>query len=257
MLNTLAGPDSRALWGSRKTPPDYLKALESRDRVKQLRIAWSADLGFATTDPEVISLAKAAALSFEKFGYNVEEESPDIWDAFYDAWEPIAWCDEYNAHASTFENEGDKLVSYVRDYMEYGKTITGVQYANAMRVVWTLKRRMAEFFDKYDLLLTPTMATTAFPWRNVDLIKDNPHLTVYPGEIGGKKVEPHNGFNPFCPPFNMSAQPTATLPCGFSSDGLPIGLHIVGRWHEEATVLQASSIFEEIHLWADIRPPVS
>ncbi|UCG54986.1 MAG: hypothetical protein JSV32_01865, partial [Dehalococcoidia bacterium] len=146
---------------------------------------------------------------------------------------------------------------YVRKYIEYGKMVTGVQYANALRDVWTIKRRMAEFFEKYDLLLTPTMATTAFPWRNVDITRENPHQTVYPAVIGGKKAEPHNGFNPFCPPFNISAQPAATVPCGFASNGLPVGLQIIGRWHEDTTVLQASAVFEEVCPWAVKRPPIN
>ena len=123
--------------------------------------------------------------------------------------------------------------------------------------MWDLQKRMLNFFDKYDLLLTPTLATTAFPGKNIDLTKENPHLTIYPSVIGGKKVHSHWGFKPLTPPFNMTGQPAATVPCGFSSDGLPIGLQIIGRRKEDATVLQASAVFEEAHPWADKRPPVS
>ncbi|MFC1995096.1 amidase [Chloroflexota bacterium] len=257
MLNTLVGYDTRALWGSKKTHPDYLKALETKDSVKKLRIAWSPDLGYAVNDPEVTAIVKAAVLALEKCGCIVEEASPELEDTFYSVWTPMAWCDEYIAHASTLEKDEDKLVGYVKDYLKYGKTVTGVQYASGMREVWTLKRRMAEFFGNYDLLLTPTMATTAFPWKNVDLTKENPHLTVYPGEVGGKKVQSHGSFYPATPLFNMSAQPAATVPCGFASNGLPVGLQIVGRWYEDDTVLQASAIIEEILPWADKAPSTS
>ena len=257
MLNCIAGPDPRATYCVRETPPDYLKALASKDDVKKLRIAWSPDLNYAATDPEVISVAKTAAHSFEEFGCSVEEASPGIWDAYPTAWKPLAWTDEYLVHADALENQPDKLVGYIKSYLEYGKSVTGAQYAAALHEMWDLQKRMLNFFDKYDLLLTPTLATTAFPGKNIDLTKENPHLTVYPSVIGGKKVHSHWGFKPLTPPFNMTGQPAATVPCGFSSDGLPIGLQIIGRRKEDATVLQASAVFEEAHPWADKRPPVS
>jgi len=241
----------------RETPPDYVKALESKDDVKKLKIAWSPDLNYAAMDPEVVSVAKAAARSFEVFGCSVEEASPDLWDAYPTAWRPIAWCDEYVAHADVFENQADRLVGYVKDYLEYGKKVTGADYAKALQEMWTLQKRMLNFFDKYDLLLTPTLATTAFPGKNVDLTKENPHLTVYPGVIGGKNVNPHWGFKALTALFNMTGQPAATVPCDFSSDGLPIGLQIVGRRKEDATVLQASAVFEEIRPWVGKRPSLS
>lgn len=257
MLNCLAGPDPRAVYCVRGTHPDYVKAIGSKDEVRKLRIAWSPDLSYAAMDSEVVSVARAAVRSLEVFGCSVEEASPDLWDAYPTAWRPIAWCDEYVAHADILENQADKLVGYVKDYLEYGKTVTGADYVRALHEMWGLQKQMLNFFDKYDLLLTPTLATTAFPGRNVDLIKENPHVTVYPGVIGGKKVDPHWSFKALTFPFNMTGQPAATVPCGFSSDGLPIGLQIIGRHKEDATVLQASAVFEEIRPWADKKPPLS
>jgi Asp-tRNA(Asn)/Glu-tRNA(Gln) amidotransferase A subunit family amidase len=254
MLNVIAGPDPRATYCLRETPPDYLKALESKDEVKKLQIAWSPDLNYAAMDPEVVSIAKAAARSFERFGCSVEEASPDLWNAYPTAWRPIAWCDEYLAHTDALENQADRLVGYVKDYLEYGKKVTGADYAKALHEMWALQKQMLNFFDKYDLLLTPTLATTAFLGKSVDLRKENPHLTVYPSIIGGKKVHSHWGFKALTATFNMTGQPAATVPCGFSSDGLPIGLQIVGRRREDTAVLQASAVFEEIQPWADKRP---
>ena len=102
-----------------------------------------------------------------------------------------------------------------------------------------------EFFTRYDLLLTPSLATPAFPCGEA------------PTVIDGRQVNPRMGFTPFTLPFNMAGNPAASVPCGFSSGGLPIGLHIVGRWGDEATVLAASAAFEEVRPWADHRPPVA
>ena len=78
-----------------------------------------------------------------------------------------------------------------------------------------------------------------------------------PTNIGGKEVEPFWGYLPFTYPINMTGQTASSVPCGFSQDGMPIGLHIVGPRGNEAKVLQASAAFEAARPWADKRPPVS
>ena len=78
-----------------------------------------------------------------------------------------------------------------------------------------------------------------------------------PTEIGGKAVDSFWGFTPFTPLINMIGHPAASIPCGFSSDGLPIGLHIIGRKGDEATVIAASAAFEEARPWIQERPTVS
>lgn len=112
---------------------------------------------------------------------------------------------------------------------------------------WTQIERirglMRSFFEKYDLLLTPATAITAPP-------------------VGKRGRGRGRGFIdwdfiPFTSVFNLTGNPAASIPCGFSSEGLPIGLQIVGRLGDEVTVLQASAAFEEARPWADKYPPVS
>ena len=69
-------------------------------------------------------------------------------------------------------------------------------------------------------------------------------------------MDPRLGYMPYTPVFNLTGQPAASVPCGFTEDGMPIGLHIVGRRGEETTVLRASAAFEAARPWADLRPPV-
>ena len=99
-------------------------------------------------------------------------------------------------------------------------------------------------FEKYDLLLTPTIACPPFA-----IGLDNPT------EIAGKPVPPY-AWIPFTFPFNMTGQPAASVPCGFTKDGLPVGLQIVGRRFDDATVLRASAAFERVRPWARYRPPL-
>jgi aspartyl-tRNA(Asn)/glutamyl-tRNA(Gln) amidotransferase subunit A len=107
--------------------------------------------------------------------------------------------------------------------------------------------QMADLFEGYDLLLSPTMPLTAFPVRQ------------YPQEIGGKEPypDPAWGFIPFTHPINTLGNPAASIPCGFSSDGMPIGLHVVGRQGDEETVIRASAAFEQARPWIHHRPPAS
>ena len=109
---------------------------------------------------------------------------------------------------------------------------------------------LAELFTRYDLLLTPSLAVPAFPCGQ------------WPEVVGGKRldslsIKENAGYYPFSYPFNMSQSPAASVPCGFSSDGLPVGLQVVGPWGGEVAVFRASAAFEEARPWADRRPPVS
>jgi aspartyl-tRNA(Asn)/glutamyl-tRNA(Gln) amidotransferase subunit A len=95
---------------------------------------------------------------------------------------------------------------------------------------------MADFFSSYDVLLTPATAVTAFP------------VGEPPGEIGGREVQKGwKGFMPFAIPWNLTGRPAASVPCGFDSDGLPIGLMVVGGIGDEATVLRVAAELERSH----------
>jgi aspartyl-tRNA(Asn)/glutamyl-tRNA(Gln) amidotransferase subunit A len=99
-----------------------------------------------------------------------------------------------------------------------------------------------KFFETYDLLLTPTIATPPF---KVGL--DNPT------EIAGRPVEPYDWI-PYTYPFNLTGNPAASVPCGFTKDGLPVGLQIVGRRFDDVSVLRAAAGYETIAPWADHKP---
>ena len=112
---------------------------------------------------------------------------------------------------------------------------------------WFQRNAWAEhtrrFFEKYDLLLSPTAATAAFE-----------HGILYPSTIDGQPVS-REASSAFTFPFNMTGEPAASVPCGFTRHGLPIGLQIIGRRFEDATVLRASAAFERARPWSDRRPP--
>ena len=134
------------------------------------------------------------------------------------------------------------FTDYVRNTLQHAAGLSAADLSTSLLRVDQVRRQMEIFFDDYDLLLTPTMPVTAFP------IDDRPTI------IGGKEVNPFWGYLPFTFPINMTGQTAANVPCGFSQNGMPVGLHIIAPKCSEALVLRASSAFEMINPWIHHRP---
>ena len=244
LLQVMAGYDPRDPTCLRETPPDFVEVVDRN--IRGLRIAWSPDYGFAAVDPEVLEVTSRAAQVFEELGCDVED-SDLVMESPYDAYGPIY---EANAHASYgpyMETHGDELTYYGRDFIEAGSKVTGAGYARALGLIDRLKAQMTDLFEDYDLLLSPTLALSSLP------------VGEFPDEIAGRPVYPHRyfSFHPFTYPINAIGHAAASIPAGFSSDGMPIGLHIVGKKGGEETVIAASAAFERAKPWIQHRPPVS
>ena len=241
LLQVLAGHDDRDVLSIRETPPDFSAGLTSG--VKGMRIAWSADLGYAAVDPEVIRVAGQAAQVFQELGATLEDsklELEDPFPAFFDVFTVAT----YTSYSHLMEGHRDDFTDYGLYALDNAARLTAADLSRALLQVDQLRRRMEMFFDDYDLLLTPTMAVPAFP------------VNQRPTEIAGRKVETFWGYLPFTYPINMTGQTASSVPCGFSSDGMPIGLHIIGPRGAEAKVLQASAAFEAARPWEDKRAPM-
>ena len=242
LLQVLAGPDPRDASAMREAPPDFAAALEGD--VKGLRIAWSPDYGYAAVDPEVADATSRAAAVFAELGCALEDTDLKM-DAPFEAFWPLFAANAYASYGSLLTEHADDLTWYAGRCIEQGAAVTGAEYAGALGYVDRLKAQVAGLLDDYDLLLSPTMAVTAHP------------VGEPPTQIGGREVDSFWGPFPFTYPINMIGHPAASIPCGLSGDGLPIGLHIVGRRGDEQTVIAASAAFEGARPWIDRRPPVS
>jgi Asp-tRNA(Asn)/Glu-tRNA(Gln) amidotransferase A subunit family amidase len=238
MLSVIGGHDSRDPNSRRQELPDFLHDRE--EPVKRLCIAWSPDLGFAKVDPEVRSLTQSAARVFESLGCVVEEATPPIDEDFHRVAEPIRNADKYAAFGHLLEAHSNDLTPYIKAVLEQGRKVTGSEYSRSLRGIELLKARVAHFFERYDLLLTPTTPVAAFPIRQP------------PQKIDGEQVPPNASTTLLTMPWNLTGQPAASLPCGFSRKGLPVGLQIIGRLGEDRNVLQASADFEQARPWADV-----
>ena len=138
------------------------------------------------------------------------------------------------------------MTDYFIEGLEGGKATDSKELYFAQSRINQYRAYTRDFFSKYDLLLTPSLASPAFP------------INEHPEVLGGKPVA-HRlwGFTPFTYPFNMTGNPGASVPIGLSESGLPIGMQIVGGIAREETVLAAAAAYEQAHPWADRRPPTS
>jgi len=241
MMNVCAGPDERDVYSLPAAPVDYVRALKGS--LRGLRVAYSDSLGYAKIlDPEVRAATAQAARVFREFGCRVEEVNPG-WPSPFEAWRPI-FAGGIAARLAPYLGERDKIDAGLLRIIDETLKASPTVYVQAWfdRLAWWQHPR--QFFAKYDLLLTPTLACPAF---KVGL--DNAT------EIAGKPV-PEWAWTPFTYPFNLTGQPASSVPCGFTASGLPIGLQLVGRRFDDVTVLRASAAFEAARPWAHKRPPL-
>ena len=229
LLNVVAQPDARDWFALPADRRDYLDGLD--EGVRGWRIAYSANLGYADVDPEVAALVKQAALRFVDLGAQVEEVDPDVAGA-----DEIFRRHWYSGAAYLLRNftpEQKRVMDPgLVEVAEQGAQIAMLELIDAVQKRGALGIRMNQFHEKYDLLLTPTLPLAAFEaGREVADVMKEKRWTEW---------------TPFSYPFNLTQQPAASIPCGLTSAGLPVGLHIVGPRYDDARVLRAARAFESI-----------
>ncbi len=241
MLAVIAGPDMR----DRRTLPDaefdWMECLAGD--IKGLRVAYSADWGYAAVDPEVRQIVGDAVKRFESdLGCTVEEADPG-WDDPYGAfWGLVALESDLAGMRALVEKHGPQMTPHLVDFIR--NPWTAEDLTNAVMVRKAVNNKMAAFMANYDLLLTPTLACPAFGL----------HMQG-PEKIDGRIVAPFQWLA-FTFPLNMTGQPAASVPAGWTADGLPVGLQIVGRHLDDPTVLRACANFEAAQPWRDRWPPL-
>jgi aspartyl-tRNA(Asn)/glutamyl-tRNA(Gln) amidotransferase subunit A len=238
-MNVIAGPDDRDRNSLPSTDLDYLAACERA--LEGFRVAWSADLGYAPLEPEVRRTAEAAARRFADFGCEVDAVDID-WPNSLDSWNYFFYGNLTAQLADNWNDVRSLLDPGLAERLEPWRGTSMVDYVKAHFQRNAFWDRVRAFFERYDLLLTPTMPLGAF-----EIMRNAPE------QIAGRPVE-GLGWSPFTYPFNLTGQPAASLPCGFTSDGLPIGLQVIGRRHADESVLRAAAAFEAAAPWQGKRP---
>ena len=241
-LQALAGPDPRDPSSIDDAPADYPAAVaKSVEAMKGLRIAWSEDFGYAAVDPEVRELTRRAAERFADFGCHVEAVDPD-WDC---PKQPFAA--DYHAQIAArmgpdYDRQPDCFEPSLTFMIEAGRQVSAEEIVRAGLFRTEFYQQVRQFFVRYDLLLSPQMPVGA--WS----------VEQGPVEIDGRPTPSMFDRLPFTVPFNWSGYPAASVPCGFTGEGLPVALQVAGRWHADRQVLQAAAAFEQAAPWADRWP---
>ena len=246
MLNVMAGPDDRDPMSIDAPPQDYIKACDGD--LKGLRAAWSPDLGFGAVDPEVKAITGKAAHRFVDLGCSLDAPAinwPNPRD-FHRVLYEVAMASRFLDRAT---ERPDWIEPTLMRLILNGSSLSAVEHGRALLARAVFYQAVRNFFEGFDLLLTPTVPVAAWSVE--------PGPEEGPKEIGGRQAPTMFDRIPFTYPFNLTGQPAATVPCGFTAEGLPVGLQIVGRWHADAVVLRAAAGFEAIQPWATYWPPLN
>jgi aspartyl-tRNA(Asn)/glutamyl-tRNA(Gln) amidotransferase subunit A len=230
MLSVIAQPDLRDWEADRGPPPPYHRHLEEADP-RKWRIAWSPTLGFVDVHREVRRIAEEAAGAFADMGAVVEEVDhvmDDPWPVLARFKRGLTAYAFRNLPASRYPEMDPALVEEI----EQARGADLNEHLDAQMQRAALARHMNAFHERYDLLITPTMA-------------------VLPFQVGRNAPDGYQGrsWYGFTFPFNLTRQPAASLPCGLSDSGLPVGLQIVGPPCQDLLVLQAARAFEKARPW--------
>ena len=240
MLNVLSLPDARDWTALPYADVDWTKGLDAG--VKGLRIAYSPRLGYVNNvDAEVEARVADAAKALAQLGAQVDAVDPgfaDPRDVFWVHWTAGA----YNLLRNMPKEKFALLDPGLQQACNSGSQHTLARYLDAVNARGALGEHMKRFHQKYDLLLTPSTSIPAFAAG-----------VVAPDRPAGE--EDWTWWTPFSFPFNLTQQPAMSVPCGFSADGLPIGLQLVGPMQREDLVLRAAHAYQQATGHHLRRPP--
>lgn len=242
MLDVIKGYDSRD-WYSLPTNNEQYRNLHPMD-LKGVHIAYSATLGYANVESGVLEAVGQAVETFRKLGAIVEEVDPGFnnpLEIFSTLWHSGAWYALKDGSESALE----LLDPGLKKVVHLGSKISMADFFEASVARAELGAQMRNFHQTYDLLLTPSLAVTAF-----DVGKLGP-------DQDGTTVDNWVDWTPFSYPFNLTQQPACSIPCGLAANGLPVGLQIVGPMHDDARVLSAARAFEAAFDGSQLRPDLS
>jgi aspartyl-tRNA(Asn)/glutamyl-tRNA(Gln) amidotransferase subunit A len=213
-------------------------------RLDGLRIGFSPDLGYAAVAGDVRAAFKHAIDVLADLGAELTAADPGVEpDILEKVLQPIAFTEQ----AASIDARDPALLSHsdqdYRDVIAKGRSYSGLDYMRATHRRMTLRGRFVDLFRRIDVLVTPTVAVTAFAAGTIGV-----------EQIDGRKVDRHLGWSPFTWPINLAGLPAATVPCGCDRDGLPIGLQVVAPWLGEDTILSVAAAFEQARPWANAWP---
>lgn len=242
MLQVLAGPDVRDPYSLADGPHNYPALVAQEHDISGLRIGYSADLGFVPVEDEVRHIVEQALETFTSLGCSIDAAEVNFVDSLeaYGLLNANMRAGLVDRHYPERADDMDPLIVY---RAELSKAATATDVALAEMTLGSIYQRTTALLEHFDVIITPTTPVAAFP-IGID----------YPSEIAGTAIN-----NPFeqlglTYIFNMTGHPAISVPAGWTAEGLPIGLQIVGRWRDDEQVLKVAAAYEKTNLWHDRWP---
>jgi len=242
-LSTIAGPDSRAPLSINESGERFARPLDRS--FKGVRVAWFKDLGGVPFDPRVRAVVDAHRKTFESLGCIVEQAEPDFSLAEI-AFRVLRAWNSANVYGSRLREHPEAFKDTLAGEIEEGLRLTGMDLARAETAHGQLWRRFQAFLEEYEYFVLPTTQLPAF---DVD--------TPYPTEIASVKFDNYIDWMKSCWYISATGNPAASVPGGFTPEGLPVGVQIVGRNKQDVSVLQMAHAFEQATGFGKKRPAIA
>ncbi len=231
LLSAMAGPDPRA--PSSITEPGSIFNRSLKRTFRKARVAWSRDLGGLPVEKSVTDVLEQQRKVFRDLGCIVEDAEPDFSGAT-EAFESLRALTWLHRGGELLKQHRDKLKDTVIWNTEEGFKRSAVDIARAENLRTALFHRMRQFLEKYDFFVCPV---SQLPPYSVDV--------EWPREIAGVKMTNYLDWMKSCYYITITTHPAISVPAGFTGDGLPVGLQIVGRYRDDFGVLQVAHAFEQ------------
>ena len=242
-LSTIAGPDARAPLSIQEPGAVFARPLDRS--FKGVRVAWFKDLGGVPFDPRVRTVVDGHRATFESLGCIVEQAEPDFKPAEISFRIIRAWSAAAN-YGSQLHAHPDAFKDTLKAEIEEGLRLSGEDVARAEVAHGQVWRSFQAFLEKYDYFILPT---TQVPPFDVNV--------PYPAEVAGVKVVNYIDWMKSCWYISATGNPAASVPAGFTPDGLPVGVQIVGRDKADFSVLQLAHAFEQATGFGKKRPTIA
>lgn len=242
-LSTIAGPDPNTPLAINEPGDLFTRPLDRS--FKGVRVAWFKDLGGVPFDPRVRAVIDAQRATFESLGCIVEQAEPDFAPAEISFRTIRAWT-YATGEGKLFQQHPDAFKDTLKDEIQRGMKLTGQDLARAEVAHTLIWRRFQAFLDRYEYFILPT---TQLPPFDVEM--------PYPTQIAGVSFDNYIDWMKACWYISATGNPAASVPAGFTPEGLPVGLQIVGRDKQDFSVLQLAHAFEQATGFGKRRPPIA
>ncbi len=230
LLSAMAGPDRRAPLSI--SEPGSVFARPLKRSFRKVRVAWTKDFGGLPVEPAVTAVLEQQREVFADLGCSVEEACPDFTGATeaFETLRALSFAQRWAPHLKTHRAQLKDTVIW---NVEQGLALDGAKIARAQALRTELYQRLRAFLERYEFLLAPVSQLAPFPVE-----------TEYPTEIAGVKMTNYLDWMKSCYYVTITSHPAISVPAGFTPEGLPVGLQIIGRYRDDFGVLQLAHAFE-------------